>query len=177
MCLTETSENSYKCCCCFPMVVGVVFIIACEVFSLVSSIQLLDIVGIVFSTAMLVMFGVTCFTDKARKWLLMLYLVSFIGFIIQSVVYFVTEDATKIITRICGAISKQFFDSSETCDDTISDIFWWVVAIMSAIVFVVKLWCSMVLYYYYKEKEVCSNTEQERDAQGYHNLQGHRRDN
>ena len=126
---------------------------------------------------MLVMFGVTCFTDKARKWLLMLYLVSFIGFIIQSVVYFVTEDATKIIAKLCDSISNQFFDNSEACHDTISDIFWWIVAIMSVIVFAVKLWCSMVLYFYYKEKEACNEGEQERDAQGYHNLQGHRRDN
>ena len=152
MCVRHKEQGHYKCCCCFPLVCGVILIALLEVLNLVVAVQFLDIYGIVFSSIVLLMFGASFVkrdSHKVRQSLWMTYAASLILFIIYLVWFTATQNMTTWIDRGCGAVTDVV--TWDTCAEDVKSLLWVFVTIYALLVILVRGFFVRVLYWYYKD--------------------------
>ena len=172
MCIHGTSKphGPYGCCCGCPLICGVLVIAALEVLTLISSVYAMDLVGIAFSSVVLIMFllsFVKRHSHGVRYSLFLTYLASFILFLVYMIIYIATQDLTEYVNRLCNDINKASPWDWNHCQDDIENKIWVAVAIYAILVLSIRGYFARILYYYSKE----AKTDKE-----YDELSGHNRD-
>ena len=151
MCIHH-QEKPYKCCCCLPIIFGVIFICALEVLNLVEAINTLDIFNMVLSgltVAMFIFTFVKHYSPKVRRHLFHTYVVNLILFLVYMIYWLVTQPLTPMVDRICNGVNKVFDWSN--CATDVEDTIWVFVMIYTVILVLVRLMFIRILYHYWKE--------------------------
>ena len=155
-CIGKNDEGKYTCCCGCSLFCGVIIIFILEVLSLITAIQFFDLIGIIVSGILTGMFLIACCkrdSSSVRFNLFVIYLFRAIIFAVTMVYYLITQNATDLMTKICNGMNKGL--DWPDCQDSIADVFWWLVGGYIVFILLFRLSLAHLLYYYYKEaKEV-----------------------
>ena len=169
MCLSNTDNPPYKCCCGCPLICGVIIIAVYEVFNLLGAIQFLDIGGIIVSSILIIGFLISFVKRDSqfiRNSLLYTYGISLILFLINVFLYIWQNSIDSLCTQACRGIDH--IVDWDQCLDDMETWIWIFIAVYVFIILMVRIFFVRILYYYAKEAE--------HRNPAYQQLDGHARD-
>ena len=172
MCVSH-HDKPYRCCCCLPLICGVILIAALEVMNLVAACQTLDVFNIVLSSLMICMFVFSFVkhnSPRIRRHLFHSYLVSLILFVAYMTYWFITQPLDPFVSRVCDGVNK--VANWSECASDVENVIWVFVMIYCVLVVLIKAIFIRILYYYYKEV-----ADDHHHNQSYNSLSGNNKGN
>ena len=145
MCCISRSESGgppFSCCCGCSMFCGFILIAVLEVLTLIASFTSLDIVGILFSAVLVVMFAIgLCMRDseKIRFYILIVYLLRILVIAVTMLYYIISQKVTTLMVVLCEALNVLPNVEYEDCQSDLSGTFWLIVGIYTALILSIRL--------------------------------------
>ena len=149
-CINHKIEGAYKCCCCIPLLAGVVLIFIGEAVNLIWAIMALDVTTMIISGALVLMF-IAALTNReredVRKHLYHAYFASLVITLAYLFIYVATQDMKVAVAKFCF---NAFSWEVDQCYDTIYGALWLYVMLLALIITLIRGSIVRLLYYWYK---------------------------
>ena len=154
MCCINSDKPPYRCCCCFPLVLGVILCFLIECLRLYVYVLISDVFEIVITSLVLLMYVISFFQSgnlMVRQGLFYTYAASFALWAINFIIFCATNKIDDVIYALNDGANAALGTSGSDIADDISGMATFLVVLYAILCVTFMGLFTRMLYYYMKE--------------------------